>query len=324
MGYEDRDYYREEESRRYGGGGRLGGMGLNFNKQSILIKLIMINVAVFAVDLFSPRLTAYDQLVDPPADLSTPIDMGDGVTVTGQQLKEVKTDTNWLGNFLSLKTDRPWEVWAYLTHGFTHASYSSDIGVWHLIFNMITLFFLGIMVEQKLGSQEFLKFYLVSILGGGIAWMLIQLATGSEGSIVGASGAVSAVIIYFVMLAPQSTLLLMGIIPVKAWVVGILFLVTNVFYALGASQIAWEAHLAGAAFGALYYKLGWNFERFQWPSFVKRSALKIHDPDAIDAKLQQEADRVLDKISREGEASLTRRERKTLNKYSKLIRRQRG
>lgn len=321
MGYEDRDYYREE-SYRYGGG-RLGGMGLNFNRQSILIKLIMINVAVFAVDLFSPRLTAYDQLVDPPADLTTPIDMGEGVTVTGQQLKEIKTDSNWLGNFLSLKTDRPWEVWAYLTHGFTHASYSSDIGVWHLIFNMITLFFLGIMVEQKLGSQEFLKFYLGSILVGGIAWMLIQLVTGTEGSIVGASGAVSAVIIYFVMLAPQSTLLLMGIIPVKAWIVGVLFLVTNVFYALGASQIAWEAHLAGAAFGALYFKLGWNFERFVWPSF-KRNHLKIHAPASIDAKLQQEADRVLDKINKQGEASLTRRERKTLNKYSKLIRRQRG
>jgi membrane associated rhomboid family serine protease len=321
MGYEDRDYYREE-SYRYGGGGRLGA-GLNFNRQSILFKLIIINVAVFAIDLFSPRLTAYDQLRNPPADLNAPIKLSEELTVTGNQLKNEKTDIHWFGNLLSLKTSRPWEIWAYLTHGFAHASYSSKIGIWHLVFNMVTLFFLGVMVEQKLGSQEFLKFYLAAILVGGIGWMLAQLATGGQGTIVGASGAVSAVIIYFVMLAPQATLLLMGIIPAKAWVVGILFLVMNIFYALGSNEIAWEAHLAGAAFGFLYFKMGWNFEKLKLPS-MKRDNLKIHNPDAIDGKLQLEADRLLQKINDQGEASLTRRERKTLNKYSKMIRKQRG
>jgi hypothetical protein len=57
---------------------------------------------------------------------------------------------------------------------------------------------------------------------------------------------------------------------------------------------------------------------------MKRDNLKIHNPDAIDGKLQLEADRLLQKINDQGEASLTRRERKTLNKYSKMIRKQRG
>lgn len=287
MGYDDRDYYREESYQ----GGRPGMPGLRIDKQSIIFSLIVINVAVFVLDMFSPH---------------------------------VEAGGHWISDQLALRTDRVWAIWAYLTHGFTHAPLDSKTSVWHVAMNMLTLFMLGRPVEHRLGRQEFLKFYLVAILVGGIGWFLPKLISGSPGSIVGASGAVSAVIIYFVFLDPKATILFWGVIPMPAWGIGALFLFANLSTALTISNVAWEAHLAGGAFGMLYYKLGWNFSWFQWPDF-KSNNLKIHQPNegGPDEKLQKEADRILEKISQEGESSLTRRELKTLNKYSKSIRKNR-
>ena len=284
MGYEDRDYYREE-------GGQTGIPGFRFNTQSIIFSLIVINLVIFLLDAFTPRLP-------------------DGEHV--------------LGDILALKTDRLWAIWSFLTYGFAHAPLDSQTSVFHVGFNMLALFLLGRTVEQRLGGPEFLKFYLIAILVSAIGWLVPQLALGRAGSMVGASGAVSAVVIYFIFMNPKATLLIWGVIPTPAWVVGILFLVMNLSTAFRASNVAWEAHLAGAAFGMLYFKLGWNFSRLEMPD-LKRRNLKIHRPDdeGVDDKLQQEADRILQKISQEGESSLTRRELKTLNKYSKLIRKNR-
>jgi len=318
MGYEDREYYRESES--YQGGGSMP--GFRFDQQSIITTLIVINVAIFLLDAFTPRLTVYDVLPNLPDTPAAVVDLGDGQLAIVNDLKSMKTEGHWLGDKLALKSHRPWEIWTYLTHGFAHASINSELGIFHVGFNMMTLFFLGTFVEQYLGKAEFLKFYLLSIVAGGVAWLLIQALTGGQGSIVGASGAVSAVVVYFIFLMPKARLLLMGIIPVPAWGVGVMFLVTNLYHAMTASQIAWEAHLAGGAFGMAYHQLSWNFSRFQMPN-LKRSQLRIHQPAGIDTKLQAEADRILEKINQQGESSLSRSELKTLNKYSKLIRQKR-
>ena len=286
MGYEDRDYYREE--------GKAGIPGFRFNQQSIIFSLIVINLVIFLVDAFTPHV-------------------------------QEGSEAHWLGELMALKTDRLWAIWTYLTYGFAHAPLDSQTSVFHVGFNMLALFMLGTTVEQHLGGREFLKFYLVAILVSGLGWLLTQLAFGAgPSSIIGASGAVSAVVIYFVFLNPKATLLIWGVIPTPAWVVGALFLFANLSTAFRTSNVAWEAHLVGGAFGMLYYKLGWNFSGLEMPE-MKRSKLKIHQPEssAPDDKLQQEADRILEKISQQGESSLTRRELKTLNKYSKSIRKNR-
>jgi len=240
------------------------------------------------------------------------------------RLKIVDAEAHWLGDLLALKTDRLWAVWNFLTYGFSHAPLDSKTSIMHVGFNMLGLFILGPTVEQRLGKVEFLKFYLVAIVASAAGWLLARLAfAGAPSAIVGASGAVSAVIIYFVFLNPHAKILIWGVIPAPVWVVGALFLFMNLSNALRSTNVAWEAHLAGGAFGMLYYKLGWNFSGLPLPNF-KSSNLKIHQPDSgADEKLQEEADRILKKISEQGEASLTRRERKTLNKYSKSIRKNR-
>jgi hypothetical protein len=200
----------------------------------------------------------------------------------------------------------------------------------HVGFNMLTLFFLGRPVEQRLGRDEFLRFYLISIVVSGLGWMLATmiLDPGANRFVVGASGAVSAVVLLFIFMYPRETILLMGVFPIPAWALGVMLLVGNLLTAFNpSSHSAWEAHLVGAGFGILYYKMNWNFEKFQFSGIAKlfRSSpkLRVHDPGAVDHQLLDQADQILAKIAEQGEDSLTARERKILNKYSRRLRKDR-
>jgi len=196
----------------------------------------------------------------------------------------------------------------------------------------MTLYFLGRPVEQRLGRWEFLKFYLLAILAGGAGFYLVKLLSGWPlASVLGASGAVSGVVALFIFYYPRQTLLIWGILPVPAWLLGVIMLLMNLKYALvPGSGISWEAHLAGAAFGIAYFFFSWNFSRLQMPQSIAdkmagSGALKIHNPGASNPneKLTQQADAILEKINIQGEDSLTGRERKTLKRYSEMVRQQR-
>lgn len=292
MGYEERDYYRDE-SPTFGGG--------SFDKKSVVAILIMINVAVFVVDLFTQEINDFH--------------------------------TQWLSHALAIKTNALWQFWTFLTHGFAHASYGTKLGIFHILGNMITLFFLGRSVEYHLGRSGFLWFYLLSIVVGGLTWLLLRMVLqgGSLGFIVGASGAVSAVTAYFIFKDPFAEILLFGAIKLPAWAIGVFFLISNTAYAFSpTSNVAWEAHLGGAAFGWAAYHFAWTFRSFQpisnWFSrtFSGSPNLKVHDPGAKEEKLKQEADRILAKISEQGEKSLTRKESRILKRYSNSIRKNRS
>lgn len=282
MGFEDREYYREE-TQPVGD----GIPGFQFKTQMVVTSLIVLNVIVFIADTFSPALEG-----------------GNGA--------------RWLAKTLAFNPAQPWQVWTFLTNGFAHASLSESNGVFHIGFNMFTLFMLGRPVEWHLGRAEFLKFYLIAVVAGTLGYFGWFLLTGEGGYVLGASGAVSAVVIYFVFLQPHATLQLFGVFPIPAWGVGCLFLFSNFYTAFTQSNIAWQAHLAGGAFAAAYFYFKWNFSTFKLPKRSPR--LKVHHPGGIDPRLQAEADRILDKISREGQGALTRKERKTLEKYSAAVR----
>ena len=221
-------------------------------------------------------------------------------------------------------------VWfRYLTYGFVH----SPSSIFHLIFNMMGLFFLGPQVEQRLGKYEFLRFYLISILVGGIVWGAIH--TGRNSSVVGASGGVQAVVMLFVLQNPQATLMLYFAIPVKAWVLGVLMLVSNLFSTRDGTAV--EVHLAGIAFSAAYFYIPFNLHWLSWDRWFslqsrqsraterRRAKLRVHAPPESTATDDEiDADRILDKIHREGEASLTASERTILERYSRKMRDRRG
>ena len=280
--------------------------------KSITIILIAVTCAIWLLDISFAR--------------TEKIDGPNGVTAN----LKFSYFADWFGitNDTLLK---PWLWFRLLTYGFIHAI--GDIR--HVAFNMIGLFFFGRTIEQKLGFKEFLRFYLVGIIAGGIVGAVHSFYAGP--GIIGASGAVMATVILFACNYPKAKILLFFVIPIEAWIVAIGFVALNIFGALGASpgsNTAYTVHLAGAAFGAAYFYQKWNFG---WLDFgyitnfrqtmserSRRMKLKIHDPDKKIRDDAEEADRILAKIHQSGEESLTSKERKTLERYSRRQREKRN
>ncbi|MGO8749190.1 MAG: rhomboid family intramembrane serine protease [Thermoguttaceae bacterium] len=236
-----------------------------------------------------------------------------------------------ISSFLAVYVEtlvQPLSWWRFLTYGFVHAYQPG-----HIIWNMLTLWFLGQDVERTYGRNEFLRFYLVALVVGSVAWAVANRLMGvvESGPLVGASGAVTAVVILFALLFPHRTLLLFFVLPVPAWFVGLLFVGTDIYTALhGETQIAWGVHLAGAGFALAYYRFQWNFgrllpNRFSLGWLQPPSRLRVVDPDEEedDDRLNEEVDRILEKISREGETNLSRKERRTLQNASREYQRRR-
>jgi membrane associated rhomboid family serine protease len=227
----------------------------------------------------------------------------------------------------------------FLTAGFVHDPENH----WHIAGNMLGLYFFGQPLEDRYGTKEFLRFYLAAIVLSLLIWGLrIYFVEGPTAAAathcMGASGGVTASVILFCLLYPRATLLLFFIIPTPAWLVGILLVASDLFAVRLPGQegrVAFDAHLAGATFALAYWYFGWNFGRLpgadqlqrlfgkpqKW--FKPRPPLKMHDPEQYYEDLDAEADRLLAKVSSQGEASLTPEERRTLEAYSRRMRQKR-
>jgi membrane associated rhomboid family serine protease len=288
MGLYDRDYYRTEPT-----GYRLRG------PRTMVGWIILINVLVYVAD-----------------GLLTPTREG------------VAAGAFTINSLLACRPEtlvKPWLWWQFLTCGFAHAPFPT---INHVLFNMLELFFLGPPVEQRYGSREFLRLYLAMVVLGSVGWSAMGLGLGWPPSyhLIGASGAVTGVVFLFILNYPRQTLLFSFILPVPAWFVGVLLIVFNVIGpAYGEPGIAYEVHLAGIAFAAAYFYFGWNLSRLggrvslDW--LKRRPKLRVRDPDRDDDahadNLGQEVDRILEKIHLHGEASLTKKERRTLEAASR-------
>ena len=296
MGIYDRDYYREERP--------LFSVGAPRTAVGVLI---IINVAVWILDFFTPARA----------------------TLAG--------DAHWLSDNLAVSGRtlmNPLLWWQFLTYGFVHSPFNFS----HILFNMFGLFIFGRDIEWHYGRKEFLRLYMALVIVGGLVWAIAnQLQGGHQQAMVyGASGAVVGVVILFALNFPHRTILLFFVMPVPAWVVGVLIVAGDLYGALtmaasrGGSNIAFGVHLAGAAFAYLYFRFRWNFGRlvegrFSLPKFRRGPRLRVHNPDRDHAPdLNEEVDRILAKIHREGEESLTRKERQTLENASRQYQRKRG
>jgi membrane associated rhomboid family serine protease len=226
-----------------------------------------------------------------------------------------------LSDKLELQPDlfrRPWNVWQLLTAGFVH--FHGNIT--HVGWNMFELWLFGRDVEAIYGRKEFLRLYLSLIVLSSLVWVISATAMHHSGPMLGASGAVVGVMILYILHFPTRTFLLFFVLPVPAWLLGTICIVHNVFgLSTGQEGTAFEAHLAGAAFAYLYYATGWNLgrwlpRRFSLGALKPRPKLRVHEPQQ-DESLSDQVDRILEKISREGEASLTAQERRILEDASR-------
>lgn len=133
-----------------------------------------------------------------------------------------------------------------LTHAFVHADWM------HLAFNMFVLYEFGHAVEADLGQLGWLGFpflYVAGIVGGAIPALRKHRNNRNYRSL-GASGAVSAVLISFILMHPDTTLLLFFVIPVPAVLAGVLFFwYESRMHQRSRGRIAHDAHLGGALVG---------------------------------------------------------------------------
>ena len=232
--------------------------------------------------------------------------------------------------------------WTFFTYMFVHAD------LLHLLANALGLWMLGSAVEQRLGSEKFLLYYLYCGVGAAFfALLLSKFAVVSP--FVGASGAVLGLAVALAILWPDAEMIVIPIpIPMKARTFAILLVGFNAIMALpfmrGGSSIAYEAHLGGALFGYLFFRLqsigpegAAPRRQVQRPVMVQPGAAEAERPRRVPAAastasvpsrvadadpVAREMDRVLDKISAEGLASLTPDERRFLDDVAKQKRQQ--
>jgi len=136
--------------------------------------------------------------------------------------------------------------WTLVTYMFVHAWLA------HLAFNMFTLWMFGPRLEQEWGTRSFVQFYLWCGIGGAIA----HLVFARHSSVIGASGAISGVLVAYALRWPDEEVYIFGVIPMKSrWLVAAL-LGMNIIFALSpSSRIDWTAHVGGMAFGWIFLKL---------------------------------------------------------------------
>ncbi len=239
----------------------------------------------------------------------------------------------------------PWLWWQFLTCGFVHDPREMQ----HIMFNMLTLFFLGRDVEQWYGTREFVRLYLVILVFSALVWSAVdRIFPGSfpsttlpDGTTVvlplrttlfGASGAITGVVLLYALLFPRRTLLLMFVLPLPAWLLGAMAIAYDIIGAMGRADqhVAYVCHLGGAAFALAYFNFRWNLGNafrpvVAWVKNRARPPLKVFKPDDGPGGPVQddEVDRILTKIHREGEQSLTPKERRFMENASREYQRRR-
>ena len=222
------------------------------------------------------------------------------------------------------------QPWTLATYMFVHG------GFFHLAFNMLMLFFFGPAVEGRMGGAEFARYYFVCGLGGAVL-SYVFLAISPATMIVGASGAIFGVALAFAINSPDAEIYIFPLpVPIKVkWLV-IGYLAWDLLMFRSNDGIAHFAHLGGVVFGLGYLRWGPALKQ-PGPASVHAHPVRVlaHPTARTQAHADDEptishppkrpsydeVDRVLDKISATGLASLSSEERRLLEEMSQKLRR---
>ncbi|NOY59478.1 MAG: rhomboid family intramembrane serine protease [Calditrichaeota bacterium] len=219
-----------------------------------------------------------------------------------------------------------WQLGTYL---FLH----SQTSIFHILFNMFTLWMFGGEVERVLGSKKFLRFYLMCGVGAGMFYILFNW--NSPVFVIGASGAIFGVLVAFAVFFPERviTLLLFFVLPVhlKAKHLVAIFIAISLFSSIqghlfGVSGgVAHLAHLGGALIGYLLLRGDSVFAKFlreiRFRQEKKKFMQKQREQDDIRQK-RAEIDRILDRINEVGFDKISNKEKDFLKKASEFLSRE--
>jgi membrane associated rhomboid family serine protease len=231
---------------------------------------------------------------------------------------------------------RPWTI---ITYAFMHDLFS----IFHILFNMLALYWFGRLFVEYLGSDKLIALYLLGALAAGVCYLLVFNTIpffknqADFPGMVGASGAINAVLVAAATLMPNYTFFLLFFGPVKIKYIAGVFIFISFLGSVGPNAGGNVAHLGGALMGFIYIKQlqigvnwgGWITAIIDWTMglFTSRPAVKVtyRKQENSEAKKnagrhgisQQEIDDILDKISDGGYESLSKEEKEKLFKASK-------
>jgi membrane associated rhomboid family serine protease len=156
-------------------------------------------------------------------------------------------------------------VWQLFTYMFAHG------GISHLLFNMLALFIFGTQVERRMGSREFLLYYLLTgALAGGFSFLVYWISGAYWVLLLGASGAIFAVQLAYATFSPNAVVYIWGILPLRAPLMVLGFTALELVSSIVGlrSGVAHLTHLAGFAFGWFYFLI--RFGMNPWNSLIPR------------------------------------------------------
>ena len=205
------------------------------------------------------------------------------------------------------------QLWRVISYQFLH----STNDMFHIIMNMLVLFFFGPMLEGIWGGRKFLLFYLLCGAAGGLLYPMLALlgAFGpSPAPLIGASGSILGMLAAGAILFPNAIVLIMFVFPMRLWILAVILAAISLMTLFSGNNQGGEiAHLAGMAAGVVYVLSDSWRERIKF----KFSAGKWEKKMSEHRNLQIELDRILDKVHKSGIHNLTFKEKRTLKKATK-------
>jgi len=239
----------------------------------------------------------------------------------------------WVVRELSLPSDpgmfirRPWTLFTYF---FTHR------GFLHIIFNMLNLYWFGMLIREYIGDKKLVSIYILGGLMGGLSYLLVYnfvpffIIRGSA-VMIGASASVLAITVAAATLLPDYTFNLIFFGPVKIKWIALFLILLSISGAVGQNAGGNIAHLGGAILGYVFIRqlqkgndLGrpiHSFWSFITNLFSRRPKMKVTYKGtgttttyrvSPNKPSQIEIDLILDKISQSGYESLSKEEKQKL------------
>ncbi|MCL6261628.1 rhomboid family intramembrane serine protease [Aquiflexum sp. TKW24L] len=241
------------------------------------------------------------------------------------------------------------QPWSVLTYMFFHE------GIFHILFNLLFLYWFGLLLNEYLGSKKLANIYILGGLAGGVLYLVMYNISPyfaeslRSARMLGASAGVYAVVVAAATLAPNTTFFLLLLGPVKIKYIAIFYVLIAFVNSTGSNAGGELAHLGGAALGFLYvYQLQKGRDIGSWIQaignfitnlFTRKSPVKVSyrrtktyssvgdfaqtksSKNSIAVKpeviTQDEIDLILDKIAAKGYDGLSKEEKRKLFEFSK-------
>lgn len=292
----------------------------SLRKGNVLYRLIFINVTVFVI------LGVWFVIIR----LFTP-----GVSLQGLRMSFSESVLEYL-MIPSLPREILIRPWTIITYMFTH------FNLWHILFNMLMLYWFGRIFLQYLTSKQLLSTYIIGGLAGAALYVIFVnsfpgLRDYLGGAMLGASAAIMAIVVSIAVYVPNYTIYLFFLGPVRLKYIAIGFVIIDVLMIASENAGGNIAHLGGAIYGfwftgrlrrgknpglwitSIIDKIAAIFKpRPKLNVTYRKSTRRVTDEEYNRRKAseQKEIDRILDKIAKGGYDSLTKNEKETLFKMS--------